>query len=66
MGIYGVIGNKAHGHFVTTIRIMNRALKGAAGTLWAANHKSRAKPGVSALGGIPGWPDNMKVNSLRK
>ena len=49
MGIYGVISNKAHGHVVTTILIMNRALKGAAGTLWAANHKSRRKPEGLAL-----------------
>ena len=49
MGIYGVIGNKAHGHVVTTILIMNWALKGAAGTLWAANHKSRRKPEGLAL-----------------
>jgi hypothetical protein len=66
MGIYGVISNKAYGHVVTTIHMMNRALKGAAGALWAPHRKSRGKPGSLALGGIPGWPDNMKVNSLRK
>ncbi len=49
MGIYGVISNKAHGHVVTTILIMNRALKSAAGTLWAPHHKSRGKPGGLAL-----------------
>jgi len=67
MGIYGVISNKAHGHVVTTILIMIRALKSAAGTLWAPHHKSRAKPGVLALEeASPDSPGKINVNSLRK
>ena len=44
MGIYGVISNKAHGHVVTTILIMNRALKRAAGTLWGRTTKAAENP----------------------
>jgi hypothetical protein len=54
MGIYGVISNKAHGHVVTTILIMNRALKRAAGTLWGRTTKAAQTRGFS-LWGRP-WP----------